>query len=113
MKCPVCGDTMREIDKYEVKLDICTGCKGIWLDWGELEKIVEMASGAGDSNRRPDTLGERYVERSPRDGYSERRDHHDDHHERHHDDDQKRDDHDHGWSHGKRRKSWLSELFDD
>lgn len=42
MKCPVCEETMREIDRHGVTIDICPGCKGVWLDRGELEKILEM-----------------------------------------------------------------------
>jgi Uncharacterized protein conserved in bacteria len=36
MKCPVCDENLREIDKYGVHIDICPGCKGMWLDRGEL-----------------------------------------------------------------------------
>lgn len=45
MNCPVCGDALREIEKYQVRIDICPGCKGVWLDRGELEKVVAMAAG--------------------------------------------------------------------
>jgi uncharacterized protein len=47
MNCPVCDERMREISKHGVQLDICPSCKGIWLDRGELEKIVDAASGTG------------------------------------------------------------------
>ena len=47
MECPVCGEKLREIEKYGVLVDICPGCKGVWLDRGELEKIVEMAEVGG------------------------------------------------------------------
>ena len=42
MDCPVCGDKLREIERYGVMVDICPGCKGCWLDRGELEKIAAM-----------------------------------------------------------------------
>ncbi|MGQ9823860.1 MAG: TFIIB-type zinc ribbon-containing protein [Desulfotomaculales bacterium] len=41
--CPVCGSSLREIPKYGVLIDACPECRGIWLDRGELEKIVSLA----------------------------------------------------------------------
>lgn len=41
--CPVCGSSLREVPKYGVLIDACPGCRGIWLDRGELEKIVSLA----------------------------------------------------------------------
>lgn len=41
MKCPVCSDVrMREVEKDGVMIDICPDCKGVWLDRGELEKLM-------------------------------------------------------------------------
>jgi Zn-finger nucleic acid-binding protein len=40
MNCPVCGEKLREIERYGVTIDLCPGCKGCWLDRGELEKIA-------------------------------------------------------------------------
>ena len=39
---PIDGSPMREIERYGVKIDICTTSGGIWLDKGELEKIIMM-----------------------------------------------------------------------
>lgn len=42
MNCPICDSVrMREVDKEGVLIDICPNCKGIWLDRGELEKLME------------------------------------------------------------------------
>jgi Zn-finger nucleic acid-binding protein len=41
--CPVCRSPLREIPRYGVLVDVCPGCRGIWLDRGELEKIVSLA----------------------------------------------------------------------
>ncbi len=42
MKCPVCKDvTLLMSEKKGVEIDYCPGCRGIWLDRGELEKILE------------------------------------------------------------------------
>jgi len=41
MNCPVCdGVRMREVEKDGVMIDICPQCKGVWLDRGELEKLM-------------------------------------------------------------------------
>lgn len=41
MKCPVCNDVrMREVEKDGVMIDVCPDCKGVWLDRGELEKLM-------------------------------------------------------------------------
>lgn len=42
MKCPVCEDVrMREVVKDDVLIDVCPDCKGVWLDRGELEKLMQ------------------------------------------------------------------------
>ncbi|MEK3882565.1 zf-TFIIB domain-containing protein [Paenibacillus sp. PL2-23] len=42
MKCPVCDDVkMREVMRDEVEIDVCPQCKGVWLDRGELEKLMQ------------------------------------------------------------------------
>ncbi|MCR8843354.1 zf-TFIIB domain-containing protein [Paenibacillus sp. SC116] len=41
MKCPVCSDVrMREVEKEGILIDVCPDCKGVWLDRGELEKLM-------------------------------------------------------------------------
>ncbi|MDQ0112747.1 Zn-finger nucleic acid-binding protein [Paenibacillus harenae] len=42
MKCPVCNDVrMREVVKDDVLIDVCPDCKGVWLDRGELDKLMQ------------------------------------------------------------------------
>jgi Zn-finger nucleic acid-binding protein len=42
MNCPVCDDTrMREVEKNGILIDVCPTCKGVWLDRGELEKLMQ------------------------------------------------------------------------
>ena len=49
LQCPVCGTAMREIERFGVMIDICPSCKGVWLDRGELDKIIRYAqTGYGD-----------------------------------------------------------------
>jgi len=41
MNCPICDDVrMREVQKDGVMIDVCPNCKGVWLDRGELEKLM-------------------------------------------------------------------------
>ena len=42
MNCPKCQTVMREREKEDVILDICPSCRGVWLDAGELEKLVAV-----------------------------------------------------------------------
>ena len=39
---PIDGSPMREVERYGVRIDICPTSGGIWLDRGELEKIIMM-----------------------------------------------------------------------
>lgn len=41
--CPVCNRPLKEVPRYGVMLDICPACRGVWLDGGELEKVIKMA----------------------------------------------------------------------
>jgi uncharacterized protein len=40
MKCPICDIEMRTSIREEVEIDHCPQCRGVWLDRGELEKII-------------------------------------------------------------------------
>lgn len=47
MNCPTCPDTMLVMaDRSGVEIDYCPKCRGVWLDRGELDKIIERAAGA-------------------------------------------------------------------
>lgn len=45
LRCPVCQGDFREVLKEGVLIDVCTVCRGVWLDRGELEKLLSLASG--------------------------------------------------------------------
>lgn len=40
LECPNCKSDMNEIKKNNVDIDICSKCKGVWLDRGEIDKIT-------------------------------------------------------------------------
>ena len=46
MKCPIDGETLVMTDRSGVEIDYCPKCRGVWLDRGELDKIVERAAPA-------------------------------------------------------------------
>ncbi len=83
MKCPNCKETNLVMSERKgVEIDYCPDCRGVWLDRGELDKIIEKHSA--------ETVT---PERQPM-GHSAQ--HYDKHYERPH----------------KRKKSFLEDLFD-
>jgi Zn-finger nucleic acid-binding protein len=94
MNCPVDGTSLQMTERQGVEIDYCPRCRGVWLDRGELDKIIERSAA---------------VERAPEGPfYAEPRDTHRD---REHWDD---DDDDRG-RHGRPRRkrgSFLEDLFD-
>lgn len=60
---PIDGSTMRQIRRYGIELDVCPTSGGVWLDKGELEKLItlvsdEAAASEADRSRDPDNLDE-------------------------------------------------------
>jgi Zn-finger nucleic acid-binding protein len=45
MRCPVDNETLVMADRSGVEIDYCPKCRGVWLDRGELDKIIERAAG--------------------------------------------------------------------
>jgi hypothetical protein len=44
MKCPVCTDVdLTMSDRQGIEIDYCPKCRGVWLDRGELDKIIQRA----------------------------------------------------------------------
>jgi len=87
MKCPSCNETLLMSDKKGIEIDYCPNCRGIWLDRGELEKIIERSADHYSKKENYDADYKRY-------GYGE---YGDDYNKRYPQ---------------KRKKSFLSELFD-
>ena len=100
MACPVCRVPLSMSERSGIEIDYCPQCRGVWLDRGELDKIVER-SAAEPPDSPPAPSNRPQPGAPPQDpwgaggyghgGYG------------------------HGGSHGKsyrKRKSFLSELFD-
>ena len=51
MKCPRCeASVLDEIDRNGITVDRCGSCRGIWLDRGELEKLLARATAELDTS---------------------------------------------------------------
>lgn len=49
MKCPVCEAVLVMTVRQDVEIDYCPTCRGIWLDRGELDKLIAIAQLGSDS----------------------------------------------------------------
>ena len=102
MPCPVCKVALVMSDRQGVEIDYCPQCRGVWLDRGELDKIIER-SAAHDAGAAPQAQSPQAppgVQRAP-DPHAGRPAYYGD------DDGRRRDHHGH-----RRRKSFFEELFD-
>lgn len=64
MKCPIDGATLVISDRSGVEIDYCPECRGVWLDRGELDKIIERSAGSGGGGASGrDRRDDRYQER--------------------------------------------------
>ena len=50
MKCPIDGSELQMTERRGIEIDYCPQCRGIWLDRGELDKMIE---GNTQSSTRP------------------------------------------------------------
>lgn len=100
MKCPVCKDKdLVMSERSGIEIDYCPECRGVWLDRGELDKIIE---------RNMASQQETYREAAPQKEYREEKYYEN---KKHYDDDYKyHDKHSHYEKHKKR--SFLSDIFD-
>jgi Zn-finger nucleic acid-binding protein len=46
MACPVCRTSLVMSERQGIEIDYCPTCRGVWLDRGELDKIVERSAPA-------------------------------------------------------------------
>ncbi|QRM45683.1 hypothetical protein F2982_15005 [Rhizobium sp. BG4] len=52
MPCPRCGTGLLMTDRQGVEIDYCPNCRGVWLDRGELDKIIERSSAPSQDSSR-------------------------------------------------------------
>jgi Zn-finger nucleic acid-binding protein len=58
MTCPSCGGSLVELERSGVHIDACRNCRGVWLDRGELERIVERERERAGADDEDDFLRE-------------------------------------------------------
>lgn len=51
MQCPNCQIDLQMTERHGVEIDYCPRCRGVWLDRGELDKIIDRAGGDDDRSR--------------------------------------------------------------
>lgn len=52
MKCPVCSIDLMMSERQGIEIDYCPQCRGVWLDRGELDKIIEKSAAVPVENHR-------------------------------------------------------------
>jgi Zn-finger nucleic acid-binding protein len=109
MRCPVDNEVLVMADRGGVEIDYCPKCRGVWLDRGELDKIIERSLGGATAAPAPAPMappppqqGAPVYQPEPRaaQGYRE-------------DDRRRYKDDDNDYRYKKKRKdSFLSDIFD-
>ena len=64
---------MQEIKKYDVDIDFCPSCKGVWLDRGEIDKIAKVQNGYEEEHYQKCHYGKRDYDDDDEDDYYNRR----------------------------------------
>jgi Zn-finger nucleic acid-binding protein len=55
MKCPVCKEPDLVIaERQGIEIDYCPSCRGVWLDRGELDKLIEKSTSGSQPRRDPE-----------------------------------------------------------
>lgn len=123
MKCPICAVDLVMTDRQGVEIDYCPKCRGVWLDRGEIDKIIERSAALeakavppppqpapqpagfaapppGYAAPQPAYAPPPQSGWAPQQPHWKRDDDDDDHHRKH------------GQPYGKKRKGFLSDLLD-
>lgn len=93
MPCPVCNVALVMSDRQGIEIDYCPQCRGVWLDRGELDKIIERSAAefSPAPNPAPQPQHQGYQQQpfsADNQGFG------------------------HGYGHKKRKKSFFEEIFD-
>lgn len=111
MKCPACKTVdLVMSDRNGIEIDYCPQCRGVWLDRGELDKIIERSAGMMQAPapqpayNNPTHAHQQHNPHNQHADYRYQQSHHTEHHDHRHDNH-------HGY-HKKRREGFFSDLFD-
>ncbi len=103
MRCPVDEEVLQISERQGVEIDYCPKCRGVWLDRGELDKMIDRVDDDDDRDRDRDRDDRRYRDRDDRDE------------DRYRDDrgwDRDRDRDEYRRPYKKKKSSLLGEIFD-
>lgn len=122
MRCPSCNMEMRLAERQGIEIDYCPQCRGVWLDRGELDKIIERTAEAFSLDSEP-TRDHRHAQVGKKKRYSDNdgpieRDHRHAHVGKkkhpHHDDDWDDDDrYERGQDPKRRKKNRVTDFFEE
>jgi Zn-finger nucleic acid-binding protein len=91
MKCPVCSVDLTMSERQGVEIDYCPKCRGVWLDRGELDKIIDRSHTDDVPTQQP-AVQQRPVQPVPVPVYQQQ--------------------YDQGYYKHKKRKNFLDDIFD-
>ena len=91
MKCPIDETTLAITERQGIEIDYCPQCRGVWLDRGELDKLIAGGARNSQASSEPSPeRPERYDERRGSHGYDTSQ----------------------GYYKKKKKESWLEDVFD-
>lgn len=98
MKCPICPDsTLAMSSRNEIEIDYCPSCRGVWLDRGELDKLIEKS--LAETSKSAQSLPTSQVKYEAQNHYGSHESSRDSRHDGH-------------YYKYKRKKSFLEDIFD-
>ncbi|MBO9635202.1 MAG: zf-TFIIB domain-containing protein [Chitinophagaceae bacterium] len=80
MKCPNCSETLLMAERNSIEIDYCPVCRGIWLDKGELDKMLEYAGEKHRSGKEEKNNGHQQYPKYDNDQYKHSPQYHSKHH---------------------------------
>jgi len=88
MQCPTDATTLVMSERSGIEIDYCPQCRGVWLDRGELDKIIDRSLSQSPAAPAAPAAPQQYSQQAPQQHYQQQP------------------------YRKKRKESWLSELFD-
>lgn len=73
MNCPHCNVKLQISERKSIEIDYCPQCRGVWLDRGELDKLLESSSREYAAGRDRDDDDDRYEKGHKQQRYSNRK----------------------------------------
>ncbi|MEM5790010.1 MAG: zf-TFIIB domain-containing protein [Syntrophobacteraceae bacterium] len=102
MQCPICQVDLVIADRQGIEIDYCPKCRGVWLDRGELDKVIERSASPSPANYAAEQRGGYHQPAPhPHQGHQNYQNHHGNYNN-----------HPHQGHYKRKRKSFLEDIFD-